>query len=674
MPMASVKLKPGVNTQLTPSLNEAGVTQSQLIRYKDALIQKIGGWSQYYPIAIGSTIKDIHAWQGVGATKFLGVAATQSLSVINSGSLSDITPQTRTSDFSPAFSVSSGSNRVTVVDAGSSVSVFDTVFFNTPVNVGGVLLQGSYPVDTVLGTSAYQILATTTASAAVASSGLLPVFTTTANSGVVSIAFPSNGYQPITGLFYGFYAPTSVGGLTLQGPYTVNSVVDSTQFTIISPTQASSAGTATMNNGLAEIVYYKTQGPPSGGTGYGVGGYGLGGYGLGSPVAGGSGTPITATDWTTDNWGEVLLACVENGPIYTWSPNTGFTTASVIPTAPFFNGGIFVSMPQQILVCWRSTQSTGVQDNLTVRWSDSTDYNNWEVSNQTDAGSFHIPTGSIIMGGMQGPSYGVIWTDLDAWIMQYVGGQVVFNFTRIGSGCGLIGKHAAGVIGGNFYWCGMSNFFMLGAQGVQVIPCTVWDFIFQNLNTAYEANIRCAVNSAFNEVTWFFPSSASTSGINDSYVKYNVQEREWDYGTLSRQTWTDISPLGNPIGTDTTTIYQHEVGYNNVNAPIMSSFTTGYWAISEGNDLAFVDFVLPDMKFTTYSGTTVASVQITFSAVDYPGDTPRTYGPYTFTNTTEYINTRIRGRLMSMTITTNDSNTFWRIGNIRYRWAPSGRR
>ncbi|HEY6021963.1 MAG TPA: hypothetical protein VIY48_19500, partial [Candidatus Paceibacterota bacterium] len=507
MPMASVTLRPGVNTQKTKSLNEAGVSVSNLIRYKDGLIQKYGGWTTYYPLTFTSTIRDIWAWQGATGVKYVAVGTTASLSIIQSGSLSDVTPQTRTSDFTPNFSVNASSNIITVVDVGSSTTLYDSVYFNTQVSVGGAFLQGAYKINSVGGSSAYTVVSTGNSSAAVASSGILPVLTSVANSGVITVTLPSNNYQSITGLFEPFLAPTSLGGnLTIQGRYQINSVIDSTQFTIVSPTQATSNDTQTMNGGLAEVIYYITQGPPSGGSGYGIGGYGLGGYGMGSPVIGGGGTPITATDWTMDNWGEVLIACPTNGPIYTWAPDSGFSTAAVVTTAPFFNGGIFISMPQQILVAWRSVQSTGVQDPLVVRWSDAGDYTNWTVSNQTAAGSFHIPTGSIIMGGLQAPNFGVVWTDVDVWIMQYVGGDVIFNFTRRGNGCGLIGPHAACKIAGNVYWCSNNNFYALTADGVSVLPCTVWDFIFQNLDTTNQTKIRCAPNSTFGEVTWFFPS------------------------------------------------------------------------------------------------------------------------------------------------------------------------
>ncbi|HEY6020430.1 MAG TPA: hypothetical protein VIY48_11120, partial [Candidatus Paceibacterota bacterium] len=404
---------------------------------------------------------------------------------------------------------------------------------------------------------------------------------------------------------------------------------------------------------------------------FGGGGFGTGGFGAGTAISGAPGTPITSSDWSQDNWGEVLLACPKDGAIYTWSPHSGFQNAQVVNQAPFFNGGIFISMPQQILVAWKSIQDTGTQDNLIVRWSDALDYTNWTVSNQTAAGSFHIPTGSVIVGGMQAPNYGVIWTDIDVWIMQYIGGDLIFNFTRAGSGCGLIGQHAAGVIAGEVYWCGKSSFFKLGSTGVEPIPCTVWDYIFQNMNTAQASKIRCCPNSAFNEISWEFPSTNSTE--NDSYVKYNLVERSWDYGLLTRTAWIDVSVLGNPIGTDTNgTVYQHETGQSQTGAPV-TSFRTGWWAISDGNELSFVDWLLPDFKWSLYSGNQDAQINITLYAVDYPGDTPRSYGPFTVTQATEYINPRLRGRLMSMLVTSNN-NVFWRLGRVRYRFQPSGRR
>ena len=105
-----------------------------------------------------------------------------------------------------------------------------------------------------------------------------------------------------------------------------------------------------------------------------------------------------------------------------------------------------------------------------------------------------------------------------------------------------------------------------------------------------------------------------------------------------------------------------------------SSFTTGYFMLVEGEDFVVVDQVIPDMKWGTYGGTPGASVQITFNVIDFPGDTPRTFGPYTMTSTTEYITVRFRGRQVSVTLQSSDVGSFWRLGRIRFRFASDGRR
>jgi hypothetical protein len=684
MPWGAVQLKPGVDTQLTLSANTAGVAQSQLIRYKDGLIQSYGGFTDYVPFTIGSTVRDLHPWQDAAGVKHLGVGATGNLVVITAGSAQDITPQTNTTNPAPNFSISSGSDLVTVVDAGSSASVFNVVYFNTPVAIGAFLLNGAYPINSVLGSSIYTLKLPSVSSATVASSGKLPVFAASSGSATITVTLSNHNFQAISGLFQQFIALTSVGGLTVQGKYQINTVIDSTSFTINAVTQATSTATATMNASLAQLKYYITLGPAPGGTGFSAGGYSSGAFsGLGGGSAGVSGTPITTADWTSDNWGEVWLTCPKDGPIYAWAPNFGFQNAQVVHQAPFFNGGIFVAMPQQILVAWRSVQSTGVQDALRVRWSDQEDYTNWIVSNQTTAGSFHLPTGSEIVGGMQAPGFALISTDVDVWTMSYVGGTVIFNFTKVGTGCGWIGPAAAGVLGDNPCWMGTNNFFMLSGRGVSVIPCPVWDQVFQNLKSGVDANnvpyvhrVRCAINAAFNEVTWHYPSAAS-AGENDSYVKLHIGEgqgTEWDYGALPRTAWADVSILGGPLGADPSgSLIQHESG-NAITGAGLPSFRTGWWAISEGQELAQIDFVIPDFIWGTRAGAQDASVAVTFFSVNHPADTPFTHGPYVVTQATQYLNVRIRGRLMSMLVQSNASSQFWRLGRIRYRYAPAGRR
>jgi hypothetical protein len=143
---------------------------------------------------------------------------------------------------------------------------------------------------------------------------------------------------------------------------------------------------------------------------------------------------------------------------------------------------------------------------------------------------------------------------------------------------------------------------------------------------------------------------------------------------LPRTAGIDQSVLGTPISSSVTSlIYQHEQGYNGDGSPISYSWRSGYWSINDANELAFVDWVFPDFKFGTFSGSQGASIQITFYAVDYPGGTVRTYGPYTVTSSTRYVNTRIRGRQMAIEVSGNDLDSFVRSGRLRFRWQQDGR-
>ena len=674
MAMTSVTLRPGVNTMMTLSQNEAGVSQSQLVRYQQGMIQKYGGWSQYYPIALGRTIKELWGWQDTAANKYLAIGATQSLSVILSGANTDISPQIRAST-AATYSVSSGTTAVTITDPQSSASTLTTISILTPVNVGGVVLNGFYPVATTLGANAYTITSSVPATTTVSSSGIYPILDTVAASGQVKVTLPS--HTQVTGDAINFFVSTTVGGLVINGPYNVTSVIGASAFNITATLQASANGTATVGG---QINYFYQIGPPAF-VGYGLGGYGLGGYGTGvaSPV--GTGNPTGFPDWSMANWGEILLACGFNNGIYAWPPLAGLQNAALIPNSPPLNGGIFISQPQQILVAWASSPDPAGfgwrQDPLLIRWSDSLDYTVWDDTSQNSAGSFKIPTGSIIRGGIQSAQQGIIWTDIDCWVMQYVGQPLVFGFNRVGSGCGLVGMHAMGNLNGTVYWMGPSNFFVFSGEGITPLPCPVWNFVFENIDTTNLAKVRCAVNSLYNEVTWFFPQQGTGGSTeNKLYVKYNILEREWDYGTLGRSAWIDATVLGNPIGSELSgIIYQHEIGFNAGSVAIDTSFQTGYWTIAEGNQMAVVDWILPDMTFMTDNVDSIpATLSITFYTTDYTGDTPRSYGPFPFTSNTEYINTRIRGRFMSMKIEGVDINTFWRIGRIRYRYAADGRR
>lgn len=758
MPHAALKLIPGVDVTKTPTLNEAAISQSQLIRFVPdrtlgGLVQKLGGWTKFYNNTLGSIVRALWAWEDTNSNSYLAVGAEGipaggggSLQVIVTGGSSDITPEQTTRNVAVNFSTTAGSDQVTVTDAGSNISNYDSVYIQTPVAVGGLVLFGQYQCY-ALGPNTYKIYATDVlgepvyATSTVASGGAVPKFTVTTGSGFVTVTLTNHGYS--AGDTFPVLVATSLYGVTLYGNYSVISVTSANEFVILASTTAStiavtgasgtgvtatltysgggtivngsqitvaavnpagyngtytvtasstgsvsyanatvaayvSGGTITgsasafENSGQVRFVYNKGIGPLPAGTGYGIGPYGGGGYGTGIPPIAGTGTPINADDWTLDNWGQILISCPLNGSIYYWDPTANQTIAQTIVNAPTVNEGCFVAMPQRQIIAWGST-FTGIKDPLLIRWCDVNNYDVWAAQITNQAGSYRIPKGSKIIQCLQGPQQGLIWTDLNLWAMQYVGPPYVYQFNELGNNCGLIGRKAAGTMGGVVYWMGQSQFYRLGPNGVETIRCPIWDVVFQDLDRSNANKIRIATNSRFGEVTWYFPTLTAGGEINQ-YIKYNMLLDQWDYGTLSRTAWINESVLGAPIGAAPDQyLYQHETSPDADGQPMTSYFQTGYFVLNEADVKMFVDQVWPDAKWGYYDGVQDANLKLTFYVTDYPTLTPYVYGPYTLTDAVNYVTPRFRGRLVSIRIESDDIGSFWRIGNMRYRFQQDGK-
>jgi len=678
MPFGTIKLKPGVDTNVTPTLNEAAYSSSQLIRFLPerngfGLAQKLGGWVAYYASAIGSKIRALKGWADLNAINHLGIGAESSLTVLTGNNLINITPQNSLTNTAPVFATTSGSTTVTITDSNITGSVLDYVEFVTPVAVGGLVLTGPYILQTAAGTT-YSITASSAATSTAntstntvggsfvvgktyqivsvgstdftligASANTVGVifnatgvgsgsgtaklvgvyaFQTTNNLSTVTCYFDNHGYSVGSTFYVG--VPITIGGITLSGLYTVLTVPSANSFTFAAPnTATSSAGPTAINSGNVQSNFYIAIGPQPTGSGFGVGGFGTGGFGLGTTQPSVPGTQITATDWTLDNFGSYLVACPAGGAIYYYDPNGQLQNAQIVGgSGPLVNSGIFVAMPQRQIIAYGSSFNLQA-DPMLVRWCDVGDFTNWIASSTNQAGSYRIPTGSKIVAGIQGPQQGLLWTDLDLWAMQYVGTPFVYSFNKIGSNCGAISRHCVGQLNGAVYWMSQRQFFMSMGSGPQPIPCPIFDVIFQNINSSYLYKVACGVNSQFNEITWYYPSASSTE--NDSYVKYNVTTQQWDFGQLSRTAWIDQSVLGPPIGAGGDTyIYQHEVGNDaasgTTTTAMLSSFQTGYFQLAEGENLVFVDQIWPDMKWGTYSGNQNATVYLTIYYTNYAVD------------------------------------------------------
>ena len=81
----------------------------------------------------------------------------------------------------------------------------------------------------------------------------------------------------------------------------------------------------------------------------------------------------------------------------------------------------------------------------------------------------------------------------------------------------------------------------------------------------YQDKIHVGHNKKFNEVTWFYVSTANTEGTNpepDSYVTFNYSENVWTIGSLQRNVWSDATGFRTvPFAFDKDAkLYNHETG------------------------------------------------------------------------------------------------------------------
>lgn len=394
-----------------------------------------------------------------------------------------------------------------------------------------------------------------------------------------------------------------------------------------------------------------------------------------------AGVPYSLRIWVLDNWGTSLIAIASVGAAYVWVPPVPATLppprATVILNSPSLNQGGFVAMPEQILVvygCSPAPAPNMTQDAMLVRWSAQADYTDWIASATNQAGSYRLPRGNRIIGGKQTPLGGLIWTDIDVWMMQYIGFPLVFGFTEILANCGLLAENAVAILGGDVYWMSDHGFFHAsGMGGATQIPCPVWDFVYLDLDTANQDKCFAGTDYHYSEISFFFPSISGGTGEIDSYVKFNIAENAWDTGRLVRTAWTDINRPGPPLAVDRAgLIQQHDTGFDN-NGLAMSgvSIRSGFTDLGDGHDMIFVDRFMPDQMFESSPGVT-PSYNLTLLFRNFPGDINQTIGPFTITPTTEYITLRARGREVAIQIDCNILGTWFRLGVPRLRIAKDG--
>ena len=110
----------------------------------------------------------------------------------------------------------------------------------------------------------------------------------------------------------------------------------------------------------------------------------------------------------------------------------------------------------------------------------------------------------------------------------------------------------------------------------------------------------------------------------------------------------------------------NSTGSTSINAFIRS----GDFDIDDGEFFMSMKRFMPDYKFL------VGDSKVTLFISDFPSDiqTGSPLGPFTITSTTDKVDTRARGRLLSLKVENDAAGQTWRYGSFRMDDQPDGRR
>ena len=616
-----LNLAPGIDKQNTEYGAEGGWTNCDNVRFRYGLPEKIGGWINFEgtEVYLVGMVSEVFTWTSLSGVPHVIVGTNRKLYVSANGAWSDITPIRETTGAGAVtFAAVTGSATLTVSDSSHGAIVGDFVTFSGATSLGGnitaTILNAQYEVTTVVNANSYTVTA--------------PVAANSSDSGN--------------------------GGASVVGAYQINIGTDVDFFDF----------------------------------GWGVGTWGLSTWG--TPRTAGTGVALNSRAWQFDNFGEDAICQLVNGQTFLWDLSAGAATrAAVLSGAPTKSTYALISTPDRHLVCFGTETTIGspsTQDPMFVRFSNQEDITQFVESATNTAGGQRLTDGNRIVSAIRSRGQILIFTDTALHGQQFIGPPFTFGFQQLGANCGCIGPHAAVDVNGLAFWMGTEAFYLFDGT-VKKLPCTVQDFVFKDLNQVQKTKVHVGLNSQFNEVTWWYCSI--TSDFIDRCVTYNYLENTWAIGTMARTSWVDLSAYPKPLGakyepdaTDATIstiygltagralIYQHETGTDDVNLPLESLLTSGYFDIGDGDNMLLMSRFIPDFKNQVGDLT----IRLLLRAFPQALASPSSLDPYIITPATTKVDTRARGRQISITIENNQLGATWRYGTLRVDLQPDGLR
>ena len=729
--LTKIKFAPGIDKQDTAVGAEGRWVDSDNVRFRYGLPEKVGGWQSLLTDTLVGVARKQHAFVDQDGNRYVAIGTDKFLIVYFEGQFFDVTPLATT--ISAATFTFNGTTTITITtSAAHNLEDGDIVLFDSVTLPGGTGLSASDFEDKL-----FQVVTTPTANT------FTITFTSagsTASGGSVDIK-PYERVGPAAQT-YGYGFGISQYGGTVQGAQTttLNGSLNAdtagtggtgTAVTVVSTTGFPSAGTIAIANEL--ITYASTSATQFLGITRGAKGTATTGTSNGQAHStaatvtnatefSGWGDAVDAATvtlepglWSLSNFGDVLVATIANGKTFTWDSSIAArlstrasTTTSGFQTTnnPTATRVTLISPTTRHLIHFGTETTIGTpttQDDMFIRFSEDENINGYTPEATNTAGTQRIQDGTKIVGALVAKENILVWTDNALYTMKFVGAPFTFGFEQVGTNCGLIGKNAAIEIDGVAYWMGNNGFFSFDGT-VNTLPCSVEDYIYDDVDTTKGQQVCAGINNLFTEVTWWYPTSGSD--FNNRYVVYNYGQNNaqlpmgnWYTGTNTnsiRTTWIDSLVYPKPYATaysssatgsfpaiigetglGRSVLFEHESGTDQVNpdgsVTALTSFIQSF-SFSLQPDQAEVFLAmrrfLPNFKVLTGNN------QVTLSIKDFPSedDIQTTLSPFTITSSTLKVDTRARGRYANIKIENTGVGESWRFGTFQVDIQPDGRR
>jgi len=647
MALQEIKFAPGIDKQDTSVGALGRWVESDNIRFRYGLPEKVGGWQSLLTKSLVGVTRKLHAFVDNDGNRYVAMGTDKFLIIYFEGQFFDITPL-KTPLAASTIATTNGSPICTITTATNhGLAIGDIVLLNSVTLPGGTGYVDADFDDKLFQVGTVPSLTTFTINQSTNATG-----TVTTGGSISTIPYEQVGPAAQT---YGY----GWGVGTWNG-------TDGTEWG-----EAVSASNVTLEPGLWSLSNF------------------------------GEVLVATIANGKTFTWNAGIAARLSTRA----STGTANFSTSNNPTA---TRDTLISPTTRHLIHFGTETTIGdptTQDDMFIRFSVNEQINVYDVLATNTAGTFRLQDGTTIMGSIKAKENILVWTDNALYTMKFVGAPFTFGFEQVGTNCGLIGKNAAIEIDGVAYWMSNNGFFSFDGT-VNTLPCSVEDYVYDDFDTTKGQQVNAGINNLYTEVTWWYPTQGSE--FNNRYVVFNYGQNNaqvpmgnWYTGTNSnsiRTTWIDSlvypqpyataynsSATGNfPVvigetGLGQSVFFEQEVGTDQVNPDGSTTTLTSFvesFDFALQTDQGIGEYFLAMRRFLPNFKNLLGDVLITVSVADYPADpnTATTLSPFTINSTTTKIDTRARGRYASIKIENTGSGQSWRFGTFQADLQPDGRR